>query len=77
MFIARVSRGGTIRQFITGILLVPTGFTFMWMTVFGNSAIYMIMKDGMTGLAETVRQIRRYGSVYFGHHPPASSLLHY
>src|SRR5690606_26273017 len=32
MFIARVSRGRTIRQFVVGVLLVPLGFTFVWMT---------------------------------------------
>ncbi|MEJ2344303.1 MAG: choline BCCT transporter BetT [Gammaproteobacteria bacterium] len=39
MFIARVSRGRTIREFILGVLFVPVGFTFMWMTFFGNTAI--------------------------------------
>jgi choline/glycine/proline betaine transport protein len=37
MFIARISRGRTIRQFVGGVLLVPTLFTFLWMTVFGNN----------------------------------------
>lgn len=46
MFIARVSRGRTIREFVTGVLFVPAGFTLMWMTVFGNSAIYLIMNGG-------------------------------
>ncbi len=41
MFIARVSRGRTIREFILGVLLVPVGFTFMWMTFFGGTAISM------------------------------------
>ncbi|GLP99609.1 MAG: choline BCCT transporter BetT [Pseudomonadota bacterium] len=41
MFIARVSRGRTIRQFILGVLFVPVGFTFMWMTFFGGTAIHM------------------------------------
>jgi len=39
MFIARISRGRTIREFVTGVLLVPVLFTFLWMTVFGNTAI--------------------------------------
>ncbi|MFA9477490.1 BCCT family transporter [Phycisphaerales bacterium AB-hyl4] len=43
MFIARISRGRTIRQFITGVLLVPTILTFIWLVVFGGSAIYMEM----------------------------------
>ncbi|MFO7602346.1 MAG: choline BCCT transporter BetT [Gammaproteobacteria bacterium] len=41
MFIARVSRGRTIREFILGVLFVPVGFTFMWMTFFGGTAINM------------------------------------
>lgn len=39
MFIARISKGRTIREFMTGVILIPSGFTFLWMTVFGNSAI--------------------------------------
>jgi choline/glycine/proline betaine transport protein len=39
MFIARISRGRTIREFVIGVLFVPTAFTFLWMTVFGNTAI--------------------------------------
>ena len=39
MFIARISRGRTIREFIVGVLLVPVGVTSLWLTVFGNSAI--------------------------------------
>ncbi|WP_191083032.1 BCCT family transporter [Roseococcus microcysteis] len=46
MFIARVSRGRTIREFILGVLLAPAGFTFAWMTVFGNTAIQMDMAQG-------------------------------
>lgn len=41
MFIARVSRGRTIREFVLGVLFVPVGFTFMWMTFFGGTAINM------------------------------------
>lgn len=41
MFIARISRGRTIREFIAGVLLVPTLLTFFWLSVFGDSALYM------------------------------------
>ncbi|WP_194757026.1 BCCT family transporter [Aliidiomarina indica] len=54
MFIARVSRGRTIREFVTGVLLVPMGFTFMWMTFFGNTAIHLILMEGMTSLGVAV-----------------------
>lgn len=43
MFIARISRGRTVREFVLGVLLVPTVFTFLWMTVFGNTAIFLDM----------------------------------
>src|SRR5690606_6292782 len=44
-----------IRQFGGGVLLVPTGFTFMWVTVLGDTAIHCIMSEGMASLGETVR----------------------
>jgi len=40
IFIARISRGRTIQEFILGVLFVPTLLTFMWFTVFGGSALY-------------------------------------
>ena len=41
MFIARISRGRTVREFITAVLFIPAGFTFFWMTVFGNTGIFI------------------------------------
>ncbi|MCK9237695.1 MAG: choline BCCT transporter BetT [Thiopseudomonas sp.] len=75
MFIARISRGRTIRQFITGVLLVPTGFTLAWMTVFGNSAIDMILNQGMKGLADVVSADSSLALFYFLEHFPLSSIL--
>jgi choline/glycine/proline betaine transport protein len=40
-FIARVSRGRTIREFVIGVLIVPTAAVLLWMTVFGATAIYL------------------------------------
>jgi choline/glycine/proline betaine transport protein len=39
MFIARVSRGRTIREFVLGVLLAPTLASFAWFTIFGNTAL--------------------------------------
>ena len=75
MFIARVSRGRTIREFLTGVLLVPTGFTFMWMTVFGNTSINMIMNKGITSLAEQVNADTSLALFAFLEHFPFSSVL--
>ena len=44
MFIARVSRGRTIREFILGVMFVPSAVALLWLTVFGNSAIYQQLK---------------------------------
>ena len=40
LFIAKISKGRTIREFIVAVLLIPSLFNFIWMTVFGNSAIW-------------------------------------
>ena len=40
MFIARISRGRTIRQFVTGVLLVPSLVSLVWFAVFGGAGIF-------------------------------------
>lgn len=54
MFIARVSYGRTIKQFILGVLLIPTLVTFIWITVFGNTALFIEM-FGAGGIAKAVQ----------------------
>ncbi len=50
MFIARISRGRTVREFITAVLFIPTGVTILWMSVFGGEAIHQIVdKVGILG----------------------------
>jgi choline/glycine/proline betaine transport protein len=51
VFIARISRGRTVREFVTGVLLVPTLVTFLWFSVLGGSAIYreMFGSGGLVG----------------------------
>jgi choline/carnitine/betaine transport len=46
MFIARISRGRTIRQFVTGVLLVPSLVSLVWFTIFGGTAIDIQRKTG-------------------------------
>jgi len=53
MFIARISKGRTIREFILGVLLVPAIVTFFWMSAFGSVAINQII-SGNTVLSEAV-----------------------
>ena len=40
LFIARISKGRTIREYIVAVLIVPSLFNFIWMTVFGSSAVW-------------------------------------
>ncbi len=54
MFIARISRGRTIREFIFGVLFVPTILVFFWMTSFGNTALDMV-GGGFTALTTQVQ----------------------
>ncbi|KFZ38098.1 choline transporter [Shewanella mangrovi] len=74
-FIARVSRGRTIRQFLVGVMFVPTGFTFLWMTIFGNSAIDAIMNQGAQYLADAVSSDVSVALFTFFEHLPLSGLL--
>ena len=53
MFIARVSRGRTVREFITCVLIIPTLVSIVWMTTFGGTAIDQYV-NGYQGVAETI-----------------------
>jgi choline/glycine/proline betaine transport protein len=54
MFIARISRGRTIREFVLGVLLVPSLVSFLWFTVLGNTAISL--EQAGAGLADLVAE---------------------
>ncbi len=52
IFVARISRGRTIREFISGALLVPTLLTFAWFSVFGGASLFLELEQGTNiGLA--------------------------
>ncbi len=53
MFIARISRGRTIREFVGGVLFAPTLLTFVWFGVFGNTALHREI-FGAGGMVEAV-----------------------
>ncbi|EIE97120.1 BCCT family transporter [Saccharomonospora glauca] len=55
VFIARISRGRTVREFVAGVLLVPTAVTMLWFTVFGGTALYreLFGEGGLVGTDET------------------------
>ncbi|MDJ0338526.1 choline BCCT transporter BetT [Cryobacterium sp. PH31-O1] len=51
LFLARISRGRTIRQFVSGVLVVPFAFILLWIAVFGNSALAIVI-GGDAGFGE-------------------------
>src|SRR5699024_5663517 len=53
IFIARISKGRTIRQFVSGVLAVPAGFSVLWFGIFGHAA-FDIELNGDGGLVESV-----------------------
>ena len=59
MFIARVSRGRSVREFVTCVLLIPSLVCVLWMSVFGGVAIQQVVQDGYTAAqeAELPRQL--------------------
>lgn len=52
LFIARISRGRTIREFVLGVLLIPLGFTLAWLSIFGNSALDQLLHHGQAAWAQ-------------------------
>ncbi|MDH1555791.1 BCCT family transporter [Stutzerimonas stutzeri] len=75
LFIARISRGRTIREFVAGVLLVPTAFTLLWMTVFGDTAIHMILWEHVSSLGEAIEQDSSLALFAFFEHFPFSALI--
>jgi betaine/carnitine transporter, BCCT family len=49
MFIARVSRGRSVREFVVCVLLIPSMVCVLWMSIFGGTAIHQVLTDNYTG----------------------------
>ena len=62
IFIARISRGRTLREFIFGVLMVPSLFFVLWFTVFGNGAIWVNEHLAKGALGQAVNNV---GSLLF------------
>jgi BCCT family betaine/carnitine transporter len=54
MFIARVSKGRTVREFMICVLIIPTLVCILWMNAFGGTAISQFINTGYTGVTETI-----------------------
>ena len=68
MFIARISRGRTIREFMLGVMFVPTTIAFFWLCIFGGNAIYLELTAeggvGTAGIAQLVRDWNLSSALY-------------
>ncbi len=68
MFIARISRGRTIREFMVGVMFVPTTIAFFWLCIFGGSAIFLELNAeggvGTAGIAQLVRDWNLPAALY-------------
>ncbi|MDE4303774.1 BCCT family transporter [Phaeobacter gallaeciensis] len=60
MFIARVSRGRTVREFIICVLLIPSMVCVLWMSVFGGTAIQQVIQDGVTTVTEAPLELKLF-----------------
>ncbi|CEA06725.1 choline/carnitine/betaine transporter [Pseudomonas saudimassiliensis] len=60
MFIARVSRGRSVREFLAAVLLVPSLVSVLWMTSFGGVAIDQVLGDGFTGVQDAALELQLF-----------------
>ncbi len=60
MFIARVSRGRTVREFLVAVLLVPSFVSVLWMTAFGGTAINQFIGTGFEGVREAALELKLF-----------------
>lgn len=75
LFIAKISRGRTIRQFVFGVILVPSMFTFLWFSIFGDTALHLIMNEGYTALIDEVQANHAIALFQLYEHLPFTSLV--
>ncbi|MGQ7248741.1 BCCT family transporter [Halomonas sp. V046] len=60
MFIARVSRGRTVREFLISVMLVPTLVSILWMTAFGGTAIDQMVGSGFQGVQDAALELKLF-----------------
>lgn len=63
MFIARVSRGRTVREFVISVILIPTTLTIIWMSAFGGTAISQVIADAAAPVALAAQELKLFQMV--------------
>lgn len=74
MFIARISKGRTVREFIFGVIVIPTLLSFVWMSVFGGSALYL-QSHGTADILSAVNEDVATAMFVMLHHFPFAAVL--
>ncbi|WP_029616973.1 BCCT family transporter [Pseudorhizobium marinum] len=60
MFIARVSRGRTVREFLIAVLLIPSLVSTLWMTALGGTAISQVVNEGLSSVQDAALEIQLF-----------------
>jgi len=60
MFIARVSRGRSVRELLTAVLLIPSLVSVLWMTALGGTAISQFVNDGLTNVQDAALELQLF-----------------
>ena len=68
MFIARISRGRTLREFILGVMVVPTALALLWIGILGGNAIHLELNAaggvGTAGIIELMQDANYEAALY-------------
>jgi choline/glycine/proline betaine transport protein len=76
MFIARISKGRTVREFVLSVLIIPSLLTFLWISAFGGSAL-IIELEGMGSIAGAVKENVAVAIYVLLDHLPLAQLTHF
>jgi choline/glycine/proline betaine transport protein len=69
LFIARISRGRTVREYVLSVLIVPALLTFLWITAFGGSALWLELEGGVSIAAGAMEEVATSIYLLFEHFP--------
>ncbi|TCP22670.1 glycine betaine transporter [Scopulibacillus darangshiensis] len=74
-FIARISKGRTIKEFMMGVLIVPTLLTFVWFSILGGTALHLVNDLHNSGLAKSITNDMTSALFLFFNNIPMGSIL--
>lgn len=75
LFLARISRGRTIREFVLGALVMPSLVSFLWFALLGGTAIEQVVFNGETGITDAVISSQLFATIHVLMSPELAQLL--